>query len=117
MPFEFQRKSAMFKWQLGLALALPLAGLQVSAQDLKLGQQKAQACSVCHGPAGISQAPDAPHLAGQPALYAAAQLRAYRSGARKHEVMAVIAKALTDEDIVNLAAWFASIRIEAQLPP
>ena len=41
---------------------------------------------------------------------------AERSGARKHEVMAVMAKPLTDEDIANLAAWFASIRVEAQAP-
>jgi cytochrome c553 len=54
-----------------------------------------------------------PHLAGQPALDVAAQLRAYRDGTRKHEVMAVMAKPLTDEDIRNLAAWFASIRVEA----
>jgi cytochrome c553 len=61
-------------------------------------------------------APDAPNLAGQPVIYLAAQLRAYRSGARKHEVMAVMAKPLSDDDIQNLAAWFASIRVEASAP-
>lgn len=66
---------------------------------------------------GLSQAPDAPHLAGQPVFYLAAQLRAYRSGARRHEVMSVIARPLTDDDITNLAAWFASIRVEVQAPP
>lgn len=80
------------------------------------GQQKAQACAVCHGPLGLSHAPDAPHLAGQPALYVAAQLKAYRSGARKHEVMSVMAKPLSDEDIADLSAWFAAIRIEAAPP-
>ncbi len=49
-------------------------------------------------------------------MYVAAQLRAYRSGARKHEVMAVMAKPLTDDDIANLAAWFASIKVEATAP-
>jgi cytochrome c553 len=77
---------------------------------------KAQACAVCHGPLGVFLAPDAPNLAGQPALYLAAQLQAYRGGTRKHEVMAVMARPLTDDDIANLAAWFASIRIEAQAP-
>ncbi len=85
------------------------------AQDA--GRTKAQACAVCHGANGLSVTPDAPHLAGQPALYLATQLRAYRSGARKHEVMAVMAKPLTDDDIQQLAAWFASIRIEATPPP
>ena len=98
---------------LALALALPAA----QASDIAGGRQKAQACAVCHGALGLSVTPDAPNLAGQPALYTAAQLRAYRSGARKHELMAVMAKPLTDDDIANLAAWFASIRIEAQLPP
>lgn len=102
--------------------ALPLAGVLAAspgayAQDASLGRQKAQACAVCHGATGLSQAPDTPHLAGQPALYLAAQLRAYRSGARKHEVMAVMARALSDDDIANLATWFASIRIEALPPP
>ena len=87
------------------------------ATDNNAGRQKAQACAVCHGPLGLSVTPDAPHLAGQPALYTAAQLRAYRSGARKHEVMAVMAKSLTDEDISQLAAWFASLRVEVQPPP
>ena len=67
-------------------------------------------------PLGLSNTPDAPHLAGQPALYLAAQLKAYRSGARKHKVMALMAKPLSDADIQALASWFSSIRIEARAP-
>ena len=54
--------------------------------------------------------------AGQPEIYLAGQLRNYRSGKRAHEVMAVIARPLTDQDIENLAQWYASlqIRVEAQ---
>ncbi|MEP7283386.1 MAG: c-type cytochrome, partial [Rubrivivax sp.] len=88
-----------------------------AAQDAAAGRAKAQACAVCHGAAGLSVTPDAPHLAGQPTIYLAAQLRAYRSGARKHEVMAVMAKPLSEDDIRNLAAWFTSIRVEATPPP
>jgi cytochrome c553 len=80
------------------------------------GQRKAQACAVCHGALGLANTPDAPHLAGQPAIYLAAQLRAYRSGERRHEVMAVIAKPLSDGDIADLAAWYASIKVEAKAP-
>jgi cytochrome c553 len=80
------------------------------------GRTRAGACAVCHGPLGLSVAPDAPHLAGQPAIYLAAQLRAYRSGARRHEVMNVIAKPLGDDEIANLAAWFASVKVEAVAP-
>jgi len=105
-------KFRRLRWVLLVAAA---AATTVLAQDG--GRAKAQACAVCHGPNGISVTPDAPNLAGQPALYVAAQLRAYRSGARKHEVMAVMAKPLTDDDIQQLAAWYASIRVEATLPP
>jgi len=95
---------------------LAAAALPAAAQDAAAGRSKAAACAVCHGQLGISVAPDAPSLAGQPAIYLAAQLRAYRSGARKHEVMGVMAKPLSDADIANLAAWFASIRLEAREP-
>jgi cytochrome c553 len=107
------RRPCLLSAVLGGLLAAP-AGAQTT--DADVGRSKAQACVVCHGMLGISSAPDAPHLAGQPALYTAAQLRAYRSGTRRHEVMAVMAKALTDEDIAQLAAWYASVRIEATAP-
>ena len=87
------------------------------AADNSPGRAKSQACAVCHGLLGISVSPDAPNIAGQPAIYLSAQLRAYRGGERKHEVMSLMAKPLSDEDIAALAAWFASIRIEAQPPP
>lgn len=97
---------------------LPIAAICVlcwhasaQARDPIAGQKAAVACAVCHGLQGISQIPNAPHLAGQPALYVAAQLKGYRSGKRQNEVMAVIAKPLTDEEIDNLAAWYASIQI------
>jgi cytochrome c553 len=78
------------------------------------GRAKAQACSVCHGPLGISNAPDAPHLAGQPRIYFVEQLKAFRSGKRAHPVMNVIAKPLTDGDISNLADWYGSLKIEVR---
>ena len=90
------------------------AGAQ--AQDAAAGRAKAQACVVCHGLDGISIQPDAPNLAGQPVPYLRAQLRAFRSGERRNEVMAVMAKPLTDDEIANLAAWYASIKVQAQVP-
>ena len=98
------------------ALLLALSLTPALAQDAKIGRQKAQACMVCHGQNGLSTQPDAPNLAGQPALYISTQLKAYRSGDRRHEMMAMMAQTLSDEDIQNLAAWFSSIRIEAHLP-
>ena len=106
------RAAAVF----ALVLATGLPASSATAADDRAGQRLAQACAVCHGILGISVQPDAPNLAGQPAIYLAAQLKAYRGSDRRHEVMNVIAKPLSDADIADLAAWFASIRIEAQAP-
>jgi cytochrome c553 len=82
------------------------------------GKAKAEAqCNVCHGANGMSQIPNAPHLAGQPEIYLIEQLKNYRSGKRANEVMAVLAKPLSDDDIANLAAWYASIEIKATPKP
>lgn len=102
---------------MAMVCALSAGSAPVLAADAAAGRTKAQqVCAVCHGQLGISTAPDAPHLAGQPAIYLSAQLRAYRDGRRKHEVMGVIAKTLGDEDIANLAGWFAALRIEVHEP-
>ena len=95
------------------ALALPLAA-QAPAEAP--GRAKARACAPCHGVLGISVTPDAPHLAGQPRSYLVAQMRAFRSGQRRHEVMNVIAKPLTDADMAQIAEWFASLQLEAREP-
>jgi cytochrome c553 len=92
------------------------AAAPVQAADAASGRAKANGCVACHGALGLSTLPNAPHLAGQPAIYVAEQLRQYRSGKRQNEVMAVIAKPLTDREIDDLAAWFESIRIEANAP-
>jgi cytochrome c553 len=82
------------------------------------GKAKATAvCSVCHGANGMSQMPGAPHLAGQPEMYVREQLRAYRSGKRQNEVMSIIAKPLTDDEISDLSAWYSSIEIVAKPKP
>ncbi|HEU5177845.1 MAG TPA: c-type cytochrome [Burkholderiales bacterium] len=96
-------------------IALPLAFV-ASAADPAAGRAKAAACAVCHGQAGISTLPNAPHLAGQPVVYLEEQLRNYRSGKRQHEQMSLVARSLSDADIGELAAWYASIRIEATPP-
>ncbi|MEO8132817.1 MAG: cytochrome c [Betaproteobacteria bacterium] len=98
-----------------LACAALLAANPVHA-DSAAGRLKARPCTVCHGELGISVLPNAPHLAGQPEQYLAEQLKAYRSGKRANDIMSLIAKPLNDADIDDLAAWFASIAIEAKAP-
>jgi cytochrome c553 len=103
-----------------LACLLIVAGgfaASAFAGDAAAGRQKSAACQVCHGPLGLATVPDAPNLAGQPAIYLGAQLKAYRDGTRKHEVMSLMAKPLSDADIDNLAAWYASLKIQVQAPP
>ena len=101
----------------GLLLAGACLSSSALAADVAAGRQKAAACAVCHGPMGVATAPDAPNLAGQPELYLTAQLRAYRGGTRQHEVMNLMAKPLSDADIEDLAAWFSSLKIQAQPAP
>ena len=99
------------------ALACVLACSMSAAQaDVQAGRAKAKMCAVCHGESGVSILPNAPNLAGQPEIYLAEQLKAYRSGKRSDETMSVIAKPLTDAEIADLAAWFASIAIETKPP-
>ena len=102
---------------LALALTFATSAGGAMADDLAVGRAKAQVCAVCHGPLGVSTQPDTPHLAGQPAIYLSAQMKAYRNGNRKHEVMSLMAKPLSDVDIAALATWFSSIRLEALPPP
>lgn len=87
------------------------------AADLSAGKAKAQAlCQTCHGLDGRATVPMAAHLSGQQKEYLIAQLEAYRSGKRKHEQMAIIAKMLGDDDIENVAEWYSSIKVTIELP-
>lgn len=96
----------------GLCLALASCGVWADAAAGKA--RAAVACAVCHGPQGLSMQPNVPHLAGQPEVYLVEQLRNYRSGKRHHEVMSVIAKPLSDQDIEDLAQWYASLQIRVE---
>ena len=82
------------------------------AADLKAGEEKAMVCVACHGPGGVSANPDWPSLAGQGQKYIEKQLKDFKSGERPNMVMQPQAGMLSDEDIVNVAAYFA-----AQTPP
>ena len=119
MRSEFQARNGRW-WRPAAAGVAVVAGLAItagaSAQDAKAGRAKAQQCQVCHGANGLSTQPDAPNLAGQPALYLNEQIKAYQSGARRHEVMSVMAKTLSESDTADVAAWYSSIKIEARLP-
>jgi cytochrome c553 len=99
-----------------LALAILAAAAPAQAGDAAAGKVKAGQCKTCHGIDGIAKIPIAPHIAGENEIYLETQLKAFRSGKREHEIMNVVAKGLSDADIVDLAAWYASIKITAQMP-
>jgi len=81
------------------------------------GRQKAQqVCAVCHGIDGIGKIPDVPNLAGESPSYIEKQLKAFRGGERKHEQMSIIAKDLKDQEIKDLAKWYASIKVKVEVP-
>lgn len=99
--------------------AAAMVTLQTSARaaDAKAGRAlAARKCQVCHGIDGIAKMPVAPHLAGESDIYLQTQLKAFRSGKRENEMMTVVAKDLSDADISDLAAWYASIEISVKMP-
>ncbi len=87
-----------------------------AAGDAKAGRQKARQCQTCHGLDGLSKIPEAPNLAGQVEPYLIKSLGEYRDGTRKNEMMSVVAPALSDQDIADLAAYFSSIEIVVNRP-
>ena len=100
----------------GGALALALMGVSVQAADLEAGKAKAELCAGCHGENGVSQTENIPSLAGQQDQFVQWQLVFFRAGTRKNEAMKPIVDQLTNEDIRNLGAYFASLT-PAKAPP
>ena len=89
-------------------LALAVTPLPVLAGDAAAGKEKAVICQACHGVDGHGIDPTYPILAGQYQSYLAHTLRGYRSGQRTNVIMASFAATLSDQDIEDLAAWYAS---------
>ncbi len=91
-----------------LVVSLTMPG-QLLAGDTAAGKAKAANCATCHGKAGISTGKMTPNLAGQKEGYLQKALQDFRSGARKDAMMNTMAKTLSDEDIANIAAYYASL--------
>lgn len=81
-----------------------------NAADIAAGKAKSATCAACHGAAGISAIPMYPNLAGQKEAYLVKQLKAFKSGERKDPVMSAMAMPLSDADIANVSAYFASLK-------
>ena len=83
----------------------------VTAGNAGAGQEKTRMCAGCHGindyRIAYPQVYAVPRIGGQDAGYIANSLAAYRSGARKHVAMQAMAAQLTDQDIADIAAFYA----------
>ncbi|MGQ0619741.1 MAG: c-type cytochrome [Panacagrimonas sp.] len=100
-----------------LVCALGLSGAAGAAEEnaspflkgsVSAGEAKAAVCVACHGPKGVSAIPAWPKLAGQGAPYTYAQLKHFKDGSRNNAVMAAQVAALSDQDMQDLAAFFAA---------
>jgi cytochrome c553 len=80
-------------------------------------QQKVMLCVACHGADGIGKSSLYPNLRGQKAAYLEQQLKNFRSGARKAPNMERMARPLSDEDIADIAAFFASLNPDMARSP
>lgn len=100
----------MKKWV--MLAGLMLCSMSALAKgDLKAGEEKAVMCVACHGATGKVSVPLYPNLAGQNEEYLAHALHAYKKGERsggQAEIMKAYVSGLSDSDIDNLAAWYAS---------
>lgn len=93
-------------------IALCALGFSISpafAGDAAAGKSKAATCGACHGMNGISPNDMWPNLAGQKEGYLVAQMKAFRDGQRANPMMAPMAAGLSDADIADLAAYYASL--------
>ncbi|CAI2794423.1 cytochrome c4 [Pseudomonas fluorescens group sp.] len=103
----------MNKLIVSLLLTLGITGAAVAAEgplkgDATAGQAKAAVCGACHGPDGNSPAPNFPKLAGQGERYLTKQLHDIKDGKRTVLEMTGLLTTLSDQDLADLAAYFAS---------
>lgn len=94
------------------ATASVLADDQAAPQgDAEAGAAKAAVCGACHGLDGNSVDPQYPKLAGQHAAYTARHLQLLKDGTRENAIMAAFALPLSEQDMLDLGAHFASLTI------
>jgi cytochrome c553 len=91
-----------------LVVVVLCAAAAVEAADVEAGRRKSAPCAACHGADGNATIPGTPSLAGQPTFFTHWQLIKFRDGRRKDEQMSPFAVNLSDEDMADLAAFYAA---------
>jgi len=94
---------------LGSVVLLPIFGVALAGGDPAAGKAKAAACAGCHGANGEGVKPN-PALAGLPEGKIVQAMKDYKSGKRANPIMKNFASPLSDQDIANLAAYYASLK-------
>ena len=89
---------------------LLFAGMTNGWADPAAVKQKAMTCAACHGAAGVSPNSLWPNLAGQKEQYILNQLKAFHDGVRQNALMTPQAKMLDDQDMRDLAHYFAGLK-------
>jgi len=117
-----RRHVSRFSLCLGVGLAAGLAclwsGTAGAAGDVAAGEKKAYFCSTCHGADGNSTITGTPRLAGMNPTQFIKKMKAYKSGKiTYHPMMAILTNGLNDQDIADLAAFYASCKPEDSLKP
>ena len=93
-----------------LATTLAVSPSYANEEKIAAGKEVAKKCAGCHGMNGKSLSQTQPHLAGQRPKYLVKQLKAFKSGERKDPTMKMMVKNLTETDMENVAAYFASLK-------
>lgn len=81
------------------------ASLTAAAGDAAAGKAKAASCQTCHMPGNATN----PNLNGQPEAYLVTATKTYKNGQRNHAVMTALVSGMSDGDIEDVAAYFASL--------
>lgn len=100
----------MQKWVYTLPLLALAWGHQAKAADIDAGKAKSVVCAACHGADGKASVPTYPHLAGQNQAYLLKQMKAFKEGSRTEPLMVPFMAMLTEVDMENLAAYYASLK-------
>jgi cytochrome c553 len=102
----------MNKLLISLLVSLGITGVAHAAGDPAAGQQKTAVCAACHGANGNSVAPNFPKLAGQNENYLLKQLKDIQGGARVVPEMTGMLDAMSEQDLADIAAYFASQSVQ-----
>ncbi|MGZ4954711.1 MAG: c-type cytochrome [Methylobacter sp.] len=103
---------------LSISLALASATSILHAEgNINAGKQKSASCTGCHGDDGNSMVATFPKLAQQHSSYLVKQLQAFKDGTRNNPMMSAIAMALSDEDMTDVSAYYATQKISENTLP